>query len=67
MARRRSLAQVVLLGSSDSGESNILKQMCLIHCVTFSPQETERFRQFGVSARYPCEARHPRMVYVHNI
>jgi hypothetical protein len=49
------------------GKSTILKQMRLIHPVTFSPQETERFRQFGVSVRYPCEARRPRMVYVHNI
>ncbi|KAJ7362799.1 hypothetical protein DFH08DRAFT_951034 [Mycena albidolilacea] len=59
--------KVVLLGSGDSGKSTILKQMRLIYRATFSPQETERFRQFGVGVRYPCEVRRPRMVYVHNI
>ncbi|KAJ7218188.1 guanine nucleotide binding protein, alpha subunit [Mycena rebaudengoi] len=37
--------KVLLLGSGDSGKSTILKQMCLIHRVPFSPQETESFRQ----------------------
>ncbi|KAJ7826309.1 guanine nucleotide-binding protein alpha-3 subunit [Mycena olivaceomarginata] len=49
-AKAKMAAQVkVLLGSGDSGKSTILKQMRLIHRATFSPQETERFRQFGVS------------------
>jgi guanine nucleotide-binding protein subunit alpha len=40
-----SQVKVLLLGSGDSGKSTILKQMRLIHKVTFSPQEIESYRQ----------------------
>lgn len=39
------VAQVLLLGSGDSGKSTILKQMRLIHKVPFSTQEVESYRQ----------------------
>ncbi|KAI0286640.1 guanine nucleotide binding protein, alpha subunit [Russula aff. rugulosa BPL654] len=41
----KSLKEVLLLGSGDSGKSTILKQMRLIHRVPFSSQEVESFRQ----------------------
>ncbi|KAJ6605434.1 hypothetical protein DFH09DRAFT_1300168 [Mycena vulgaris] len=37
-AKMAAQVKVPLLGSSDSGKSMILKQMCLIHCMPFSPQ-----------------------------
>ncbi|KAN0138558.1 Guanine nucleotide binding protein (G-protein), alpha subunit [Lactarius tabidus] len=41
----KSLKEVLLLGSGDSGKSTILKQMRLIHRVPFSSQEVESYRQ----------------------
>lgn len=37
--------KVLLLGSGDSGKSTVLKQMRLIHKVSFSSQEIELYRQ----------------------
>ncbi|KAF7350056.1 hypothetical protein MVEN_01307300 [Mycena venus] len=37
--------QVLLLGSGDSGKSTILKQMRLIHRISYSAQEIESYRQ----------------------
>ncbi|KAM5533369.1 hypothetical protein V8D89_012919 [Ganoderma adspersum] len=41
----RKQAKVVLLGSGDSGKTTVLKQMQLTHRLSFSPQETESYRQ----------------------
>ncbi|KEP52295.1 guanine nucleotide-binding protein alpha-2 subunit [Rhizoctonia solani 123E] len=37
--------KLILLGTSDSGKSTVLKQMRILHNVEFTPQEIESYRQ----------------------
>ena len=44
---RLNAFKVLLLGSGDSGKTTVLKQMRVIHRISFTPEEIERFKTDG--------------------
>lgn len=42
---RLNAFKVLLLGSGDSGKTTVLKQMRVIHRISFTPEEIESYRQ----------------------